>query len=85
MEASYNDIPEWRYADTPRTFGGSEGTTKSYRVNTKVELEDLLANGEFQAGKGVQFVEMRMPKFDAPMTLKMACAAAARMNAKLEV
>jgi pyruvate decarboxylase len=82
MEASYNDIPNWCYAEVPRTFGGGEEETRSYKVDTKTELEALLANEAFQAGKGMQFVEMRMAKEDAPETLKMVCTAAARANAK---
>jgi len=82
MEASYNDIPNWRYADVPKTFGGTDMTAKSYIVDTVTQLEKLLADDSFQAGKGMHFVEMRMPKEDAPETLKMVCAAAAKTNAK---
>ena len=82
MEASYNDIPNWRYADVPRAFGGSDETAQSYIVDTRDELEKVLANLSFQAGKGIHFVEMRMPQEDAPQTLKMVCTAAAKTNAK---
>ena len=82
MEASYNDIPNWRYADVPKTFGSNDQTAKSYTVDTRAGLEKLLADPSFQAGKGMHFVEMCMPKEDAPATLKMVCAAAAKTNAK---
>ena len=71
----------WRYTDVPLAFGGSEKTVKTYIVNTETELEALLADNTFQAGKGVQFVDMRMPKEDAPLTLRMLCTSAARSNA----
>lgn len=81
MEAHYNDIPDWRYTDVPLAFGGSEKTVRTYSLNTKTELEALLMDKKFQAGKGVQFVDMRMPKEDAPLTLRMFCTSAARSNA----
>ncbi len=80
MEAQYNDIADWRYTDVPRAFGGSEKTVKTYIVNTKTELEELLTDKLFQAGKGVHFVDMRMPKKDAPLTLRMLCTSAAKSN-----
>jgi pyruvate decarboxylase len=80
MEAHYNDIPDWRYTDIPLAFGGSEETVKTYSVNTKTDLEALLADKSFQAGKGVHFVDMRMPKEDAPLTLRMLCTSAAKSN-----
>jgi pyruvate decarboxylase len=81
MEAHYNDIPNWRYTDVPLAFGGSEKTVKIYSVNTKTKLEALLADKLFQAGKGIHFVDMRMPKEDAPLTLRMLCTSAAKFNA----
>lgn len=53
MEAEYNDIPMWRYADTPRTMGGTEKNSKSYIVKTKDELEGLWTNDEFRNPKGM--------------------------------
>ena len=83
MKAEYNDIPRWRYTDLPITMGGTEENCTSYRVTTRAELEALWASGEWQSGrlKGMHFVEMSMPKEDAPVTLKMVCMAAAKTNA----
>lgn len=81
MEADYNDIPDWRYTDVPLAFGGSHKMVKTYSVNIKAELEAQLVDEIFQTGKGVHFVEMRMPKEDAPITLKILCTSAARSNA----
>ncbi|KAF8860110.1 hypothetical protein BDZ45DRAFT_741715 [Acephala macrosclerotiorum] len=52
MDAGYNDVQRWRYADIPRAMGGGE----------------------------VEFIELRMLKKDAPTSLKMVYAAAARTN-----
>jgi len=81
MDANYNDIPDWRYSEVPLAFGGNEKTVKTYSVNTKAELEALLADKTFQSGKGVHLVDMRMLKEDAPLTLRMLCTSAARSNA----
>jgi pyruvate decarboxylase len=82
MKASYNDVSKWRYSDIPRTFGASDSHVKSFKIATRLELEALLEDEGFQTFGGMQFVEMHMPKEDAPLTLKMVCAAAAKTNAK---
>lgn len=82
MEAEYNDIQEWRYKDVLQTFGAKEGATKAYQVKTKKELEALLNDKEFNAANVLQFVEVYMPKDDAPRALKMTCEAAAKRNAE---
>lgn len=74
MEAGYNDIPEWRYGDLPTAFGGREEMVRSYVVSTRAELEVLLKDEGLRAGKGVRFVDVRMPREDAPVTLRMLCS-----------
>lgn len=54
MEAKYNDIAEWRYADLPRTMGGTDQTVKSFVVRTKAELEALWNSDEFQKPTGMK-------------------------------
>ncbi|KAK7428677.1 hypothetical protein QQZ08_004771 [Neonectria magnoliae] len=83
MEAEYNDINEWKYKDIVDVFGGAE-TSKKYQVKTKTELNELLADTDFQAAQSLQFVELYMPKEDAPRALVLTAEASARNNAKLQ-
>jgi pyruvate decarboxylase len=81
MRAAYNDIPMWRYADLPRVMGGDPSDHTTYTINTVEELESMWASNALKQPKGMHFVEMRMPKEDAPLSLKMVCGSAARRNA----
>ncbi|KAL9045493.1 MAG: hypothetical protein Q9214_001467 [Letrouitia sp. 1 TL-2023] len=82
MDATYNDIQQWRYKDLVPAFGGSDENSKTYQVQTKQEAEDLFTNPDFAAAKVLQLVELYMPKEDAPKALKMTAEASARTNAK---
>ncbi|KAI1484601.1 pyruvate decarboxylase [Biscogniauxia mediterranea] len=84
MDAEYNDIVEWKYKDLVDVFGGTEETTKKYVVKTKAELDALLADPDFNNRQGLRFVELYMPRDDAPRSLQMTAQASARNNAKLE-
>lgn len=81
MEAEYNDISVWRYKDLVDVFGG-EKTCKKFAVRTKDELAGLLADADFNAAESLQFVELYMPKEDAPRALVMTVQASAKVNAK---
>lgn len=81
MEAPYNDIPTWKYSHVPGTFGATSNSARSWIVDTREALESLWKDKDF-AGRGMKFVEMKMPKEDAPVTLKMVCDSAAKTNAK---
>lgn len=83
MEASYNDIVRWRYTDVPTVFGGSDKQVGKFVVKTKDELEKLLTDKAFNEADGLQFVELWMPKEDAPRALKITADIAAKNNAKL--
>ncbi|KAF8858416.1 pyruvate decarboxylase [Acephala macrosclerotiorum] len=81
MEASYNDIPMWRYTQIPSVMGGVEGKeVNTYEVETKEEIERLWEDESFASGKGLRFVEVKMPMKDAPITLKKLGIAAAKVN-----
>lgn len=85
MTASYNDIQMLKYSMLPEAFGakmGSGGNATTTQVRTIDELESLWQSDSFKhtKGKGMQFVELFMPKDDAPITLKMVCSAAAKTN-----
>ena len=61
-----------RWTQLLETFGGEEGVTcKSYRVETKTELEALLEDESFARTERIQLVEMIMPMHDAPRALKL--------------
>lgn len=81
MDAEYNDIQTWRNKELVDIFGG-EKTSKKFAVKTKDELEALLTNEEFNAAKQLQFVELYMPKKDAPRALVLTAQASAENNAK---
>ncbi|KAI0845347.1 pyruvate decarboxylase [Daldinia vernicosa] len=84
MNASYNDVVEWRYKDLPAVFGGTEETARSYAVRTRGELEKLLADRDFNDRKGLRLVELYMPREDAPKSLMLTAEASARRNAMTE-
>ncbi|UNI17353.1 Pyruvate decarboxylase [Purpureocillium takamizusanense] len=81
MEAGYNDIQPWDHQALVDVFGGAK-TSKKYAVRTKDELNKLLTDAEFNAGKCLQLIEVHMPKEDAPRALIMTAEASARNNAK---
>lgn len=84
FDAEYNDVPTWKYKDIVNVFGGAARGAKTYQVRTLGEVSELLNNKEFNAAKVLQFVELYIPKEDAPRALKLTVAASARLNAKME-
>ncbi|KAG9856867.1 pyruvate decarboxylase, partial [Aureobasidium melanogenum] len=73
MKAKYNDISKWRYSKIAEVFTpeetASQHRVKSYKISTRSALEQLLADEDFSAGKGLHFVELHMPRYNAPQTL----------------
>ncbi|OTB02390.1 hypothetical protein M426DRAFT_13535 [Hypoxylon sp. CI-4A] len=84
MDAAYNDVATWRYKDLPAVFGGDEATAKSYVVQNCGELESLLADRDFNTRRGLRFVELYMPREDAPKSLMVTAEASAKRNAQTE-
>lgn len=84
MDADYNDITRWNYTDIPAVFGAKEGQSQKFVTKTKDELERLLKDKDFNEYKGLQFVEVRMPKDDAPRALKLTAEISARNNSRIE-
>jgi pyruvate decarboxylase len=84
MEAGYNDVQEWNYKDVVNVFGGETRGAKTYVVKTKEEILKLFGDEEFANGDYLRFVEVHMPKEDAPRALKLTAEASARTNSKLE-
>lgn len=84
MDAEYNDVLRWNYTEVPTVFGGSDKQVRKFVVKTKDQLEKLLTDKEFNEANGLQFVELWMPKKDAPRGLKITTEMAARNNARVE-
>ncbi|MCJ1457918.1 Pyruvate decarboxylase 1 [Mycoblastus sanguinarius] len=82
MDAIYNDVQEWKYKDLVSAFGADPKKSKTYQVKTKQEAEDLFRNNDFSSAPHLQFVELYMPKEDAPKALKLTAQASAENNAK---
>lgn len=83
MDASYNDIVAWDNKGLVDVFGG-KGVAQKYTVKTKDELNSLFADRDFSAAGEMQFVELHMPKKDAPRALVMTAQASAKTNARAE-
>ncbi|KAG7006148.1 pyruvate decarboxylase [Physcia stellaris] len=83
MDASYNDIAQWKYKELVHVFGADPKKSKTFTVKSKQEAEDLFRDEEFAAAKYLQFVELYMPKEDAPKALKLTAQASADNNAKM--
>jgi pyruvate decarboxylase len=83
MDAEYNNVTRWQYTEVPTVFGGSDKQARKFVVKTKDELEKLLTDKAFNEAGGLQFVEVWMPKEDAPRVLKITAEVAARNNAKM--
>jgi pyruvate decarboxylase len=52
--AAYNDIASWRWQEMLHFFGAKEGSTASYAVNNRRELEELFANVDFAKADKLQ-------------------------------
>ncbi|KAK0610490.1 thiamine diphosphate-binding protein [Bombardia bombarda] len=84
MDEAYNDISMWNYTAIPAAFGASEKQASSFVIKTKEELEKLLTDKTFNEAKGLQFVEVFMPREDAPRGLKITTEISARNIARTE-
>lgn len=83
MDASYNDISQWKFKDLIPTFGGTPRNSRIYQVKNKQEAEDLFTDKAFAQAEVLQFVELYMPKEDVPQALKLTAEASAENNAKM--
>ena len=73
-EAAYNDIQPWAYRDVPGAFGLAE-RVRRHVAATEEELDAALAAAEKSAG--ASFIEILLPRMDAPgMLAKFARRAA---------
>jgi pyruvate decarboxylase len=84
MDAVYNDIQLWRHLDLPSAFGAKEGATKTHRLKTKDDVQQLFTNKAFNAADKLQLIEVYIPKEDAPRALVLTAEASAKTNARQE-
>ncbi|WP_338151509.1 thiamine pyrophosphate-dependent enzyme [Listeria floridensis] len=78
-EQAYNDIPMWRYSELPQAFGGSEDLVVSHRVKTETELDVVLKQINADNTR-LHWVEVIMPKMDAPEYLQKLGTLFAKQN-----
>ncbi|OAA73789.1 pyruvate decarboxylase [Cordyceps fumosorosea ARSEF 2679] len=81
MDAEYNDINGWDYTALVDVMGGSKSCAK-HVVKSKSELDKLLTDSKFNAADCLNFVEVMMPKEDAPSALVTTAEASAKTNAE---
>ncbi|ROW00234.1 hypothetical protein VSDG_03451 [Cytospora chrysosperma] len=83
VDAAYNDIAAWRFKDVPAAFGATGEQATALVARTKADVEGLLTDPGFNDARNLQFVELHMPRMDAPRPLVMVADAAAKNNAKV--
>jgi pyruvate decarboxylase len=84
FDAAYNDIVMWNYTDVPAVFGAAVGKQyNKFKAATKGEVEKLFADETFATADGLQFVELTMPRDDAPKALVLTAENAAKRNAEI--
>ncbi|KAK4500532.1 hypothetical protein PRZ48_008721 [Zasmidium cellare] len=70
MDAEYNDVPGWRYADAARFFGAPDNSAEypvlSRKVATWAELEDVLADEQIASDRGLKLIDIVMETDDVP-------------------
>jgi len=78
--AEYNEInTNWKYQELLSFFGAKE--SKSFKVTTKEEIDNLLNDKTFSSAPYVQLVEICMETMDAPRALKVQAEKTSRANA----
>lgn len=75
MDAEYNDVARWQYLMAPQMMGVSDGEAyqvETHDVGTWGELLGVLKGAEFQDGKGLKMVNVRMARDDVTSNFKPA-------------
>lgn len=52
--AAYNEIASWRWQEMLHFFGAKEGSTASYRVSNRKELDQLFGDADFAKADKMQ-------------------------------
>ncbi|KAK5266016.1 hypothetical protein LTR99_004796 [Exophiala xenobiotica] len=75
MHEDYNDLAMWDYTRIPFDFGGAKDDEEypihTHRIHTWRDLTELLSSESFCNSPGLQFVDVRMDKFDIPEKFKV--------------
>jgi TPP-dependent 2-oxoacid decarboxylase len=75
MHEDYNDLAMWDYTRIPFDFGGAKDDEEypihTHRIHTWRDLTELLSSQSFCNSPGLQFVDVRMDKFDIPEKFKV--------------
>jgi len=69
FDQSYNSVPMWKYGELFKAFS-PEVSTKTFETSTAAELDELLANEEFQSATYPQCVDIAVDYADVPTLLK---------------
>lgn len=69
MDAVYNDIQPWHFKELVDVFGAKKGESRTYQIKTKEQTNQLFEDKDFNSANVLQFVELYMPKKDAPRAL----------------
>ncbi|KAI0035188.1 pyruvate decarboxylase [Vararia minispora EC-137] len=78
---AYNDIVNWKWTQLLEVLGpDAKPAPKSYTVNNKTELEELLDDPDFAKAERMQLVEVMMDKFDAPEALQRTAELSTKAN-----
>ncbi|KDQ21760.1 hypothetical protein BOTBODRAFT_50327 [Botryobasidium botryosum FD-172 SS1] len=82
----YNNIQSYNHQLLLKALSPPDDSlpTRSYKVSTRAELEELLEDPEFNKRETIQLIELIMPRDDVPRTLKVQAGLTAQANAKSE-
>ncbi|KAF2181769.1 pyruvate decarboxylase [Zopfia rhizophila CBS 207.26] len=74
LNAEYNDVANWQYLKAPELFGATDGSyvVQTHEVRTWDDLQYILGNEEFQNGKGLKLVNVRMDREDVTKNFRAA-------------
>jgi pyruvate decarboxylase len=70
-KAGYNDVDNWDYGALSKAFSPEVTGVRSFKVETGAELDELMANEEFNNATYPQIVDMIMGVDDAPSWMKI--------------
>ena len=73
MDASYNDIQQWKYKDLVGVFGADPKKSKTYQVKAKQEAEDLLKDENFCSAPYLQVWGSRNSHMSLSMLTRVVC------------
>ena len=60
MDASYNDIQQWKFKDLVSVFGADPKKSKTYQVKTKQEAENLFKDENFSSAPYLQVIMFQL-------------------------